>query len=168
MGNLQSHIFPKQFDNTYHGNWLAIWIFVPIVLVKLIMGVNVAGLDPLISNIDILKTADRVPLDTFGAEAASTVIFLYASWALGLLLLSLLAIVALVRYRAMIPLIYLLLTIEQVGRKGLLLINPIVRAPIVGAGETGGISIGTLINWGLTAGLLIGFLLSLQTRESAR
>jgi hypothetical protein len=96
------------------------------------------------------------------------VVFLYASWALGLLLLSLLAFVVLIRYRAMIPLMYLLLLIEQIGRKGLLLINPIVRAPIVRAVETGGISIGTLLNWGLTAGLVIGFLLSLHTRESAR
>jgi hypothetical protein len=162
-------IFPKQFDNTYRGHWLAIWILVPVVLVKLIMGVNVAGLDPLISNIDILKSADRVPLDTFGAEAASLVVFLYASWALGLLLLSLLAIVVLFRYRAMIPLMYLLLSIEQIGRKGLLLINPIVRANhIVRAVETGGFSIGALLNWGLTAALVIGFLLSLQGRSGSQ
>jgi hypothetical protein len=163
-----SRIFPKQFDNAYRGHWLAIWILVPIVLVKLIMGVNVAGLDPLISNIDILKTADNVPLDTFGAEAASLVVFLFASWALGLLLLSLLATVALIRYRAMIPLMYLLLSIEQIGRKGLLLINPIVKAPIVGAVVTHGISTGALINWGLTAALVIGFLLSLQGKSEPR
>jgi hypothetical protein len=158
-----SRIFPKQFDNTYRGHWLAIWIFVPVVLVKLIMGVNVAGLNPLISNLDILKTADGVPLDTFGAEAASTVVFLFASWALGLLLLSLLAIVVLIRYRAMIPLMYLLLSIEQIGRKALLLINPIVRAV-----ETEGISFGAFINWGLTAALVIGFVLSLQNRSDSR
>jgi hypothetical protein len=165
-----NRIFPKQFDNTYCGHWLAIWIFVPVVLVKLIMGVNVAGLDPLISNVDIVKSADRVPLDSFGAEAASLVVFLFASWALGLLLFSLLALLALIRYRAMIPLMYLVLSIEQIGRKGLLLINPIIRVrePIVKAVETGGISIGALINWGLTAGLVVGFLLSLRERANAR
>src|ERR1022692_1576452 len=101
-----SRVFPKQFDNAYRGHWLAIWIFVPVVLVKLIMGVNVAGLDPLISKVAILKTADGVPLDTFGPGAASLVVFLFASWALGLLLFSLLALAALIRYRAMIPLMY--------------------------------------------------------------
>jgi hypothetical protein len=160
-------IFPKQFDNDYRGHWLAIWIFVPVVLVKLIMGANVAGLDPLISNVDILKTSDGIPLDTFGPEAASLVVFLFASWALGLLLFSLLALLALIRYRAMIPLMFLVLSIEQIGRKGLLLINPIVRAvehPHLRAVATEGISTGALINWGLTAGLVIGFLLSLHQR----
>ena len=164
-------IFPKQFDNTYRGHWLAIWIFVPVVLVKLIMSVNVAGLNPLISNVEIVKTADRIPLDTFGPEAASLVVFLFASWALGLLLFSLLALAALIRYRAMIPLMNLVLSIEQIGRKGLLLINPIVRAvehPHVGAVATEGISAGVLINWGLTAGLVIGFVLSMHERSSAR
>lgn len=165
-----SRVFPKQFDNAYRGHWLAIWIFVPIVLVKLIMGVNVAGLDPLISNVAILKTADNVPLDTFGSEAASLVVFEFACWALSLLLFSLLALLALIRYRAMIPLMYLVLSIEQIGRKGLLLINPIVRAhePIVRAVANHGISAGALINWGLTAGLVVGFLLSLHQRASER
>ena len=165
-----SRVFPKQFDNAYRGHWLAIWIFVPVVLVKLIMGVNVAGLDPLISNVVILKTADGVPLDTFGPAAASLVVFLFASWALGLLLFSLLALAALIRYRAMIPLMYLVLLTEQIGRKGLLLINPIVRAhePIVRAVANQGVSAGALINWGLTAALVIGVLLSLHQRASAR
>lgn len=158
-----SRIFPEQFDNTYRGCWLAIWLFVPIVLVKAVMGVNVAGLNPLISNREVLTTADRIPLDTFSAEAASLVVFLFASWALGLLLLSLLGIVVLLRYRAMIPLMFLLLSIEQIGRRILLLVNPIVWTV-----ETEGISAGALINWALTAALVIGFALSLSTPQRQR
>jgi len=160
-------IFPRQFDNTYRGHWLAIWLLVPIAVVKLIMGINVSGLDPLISTVEIMKTADRVPLDRFGAEAASWVVFLFSSWALGLLLFSALTLLALIRYRAMVPLMYLVLTIEQLGRKGLQLIHPIVSVhePVRKAVE-GGLSAGALINWGLTAGLVIGLLLSLYRKAS--
>jgi hypothetical protein len=157
-----SRIFPRQFDNDYRGHWLAIWILVPIVLLKLLMGFNVAGLNPWISNRFVAQTADGIPLDTFGAEAASTVMFLFASWGLGLLILSLLGIVVLIRYRAMIPLMFLLLSIEQIGRKGIALFSPIVRAV-----ETEGISFGVLINWGLTAALVIGLVLSLLNRSDS-
>jgi hypothetical protein len=128
------------------------------VLLKFFMGLNVAGLNPWISNRFVAKTADGIPLETFGAEAASTVMLLFASWGLILLVLSLLGIVVLIRYRAMVPLMYLLLSIEQIGRKGLSLANPIVRAV-----ETEGIPLGVLINWGVMAALVIGLALSLAT-----
>jgi hypothetical protein len=137
-----SQLFPKQIDNNYQGRKLALWLFVPIVLVKLLMGLNVAGLNPWLSNRDVLTTADGIPLESFGAEAASTVLFLFACWGLALLVLSLLGTVVMVRYRAMIPLMFLLLSIEHIGRKGLSLSIPIVRA----AGSPG-----SLFNWGLTA-----------------
>lgn len=35
-----SRIFPKQIDNAFQGHWLAVWLLVPVVLVKLAMDVN--------------------------------------------------------------------------------------------------------------------------------
>jgi len=158
-----NRLFPKQLDNDYQGYKLAIWLFVPIVLGKFLMGVNVVGLNPWLSNRDVLKLADGIPLDTYGGEAASTVVVLFANWGLGLLILCLLGIVVLVRYRAMIPLMYLLLSIEQIGRMGLSRINQLV--PVVAAEGT---SPGALINWGLAAALVIGLVLSLAARKEAR
>lgn len=150
-------IFPRQFDNAYRGHWLAIWILVPIVLLKLAMGFNVAGLNPWVTNRFIIQNADGIPIDTFGAEAASVVVFLFASWGLCLLALALLGVVVLVRYRTMMPLIYLLLSIEQLGRRAISYISPIIR-PVA----TEGASYGALVNWGLTAALVIGLVLSLR------
>lgn len=158
-----SRIFPKQIDNSYRGYWLALWLYVPIVLMKLAMGFNVAGFNPWISNLYILKEVDAVPFDTFGAEASSMLILFFASWGLGLLILSALGVLVLLRYRAMIPLMFLLLTVEQVGRVVLSRLYPIVRAV-----EAHGLSAGTLVNWGLTAGLLIGLALALTERTSAQ
>ncbi|MBP6014193.1 MAG: hypothetical protein KBA31_18335 [Alphaproteobacteria bacterium] len=153
-------MFPAQIDNTYRGYWLALLFYVPIVLMKFLMGFNVAGFNPWMSNLHILKDVDAVPYDTFGAEAASLLILFFASWGLGLLILSALGLVVLLRYRAMIPLMFVALTVEQVGRVGLAKLYPIVRAV-----ETHGVSTGTLVNWGLTAGLLIGLVLSLMERK---
>ena len=152
-----SRLFPKAFDNAYRGHWLAIWILAPIVLMKLAMGVNVAGLNPWVANRVIIETADGIPIGAYGAEAASVVMFLFASWGLGLLVLSSLGIVVLVRYRAMLPLMYLLLSIEQLGRKAISYVSPIIR-PVA----TDGVSVGALINWGFSAALVIGLVLSLQ------
>lgn len=158
-----SRLFPKQIDNDYRGYRLAIWILVPIVLLKLAMGFNVAGLNPWVSNRMVAERADGIPLDSFGVEAASTVMFMFASWGLGLLLLNLLALIALIRYRAMIPLIYLLLSLEQFGRKGVAVMSPIVRE----TARTEGFAPGALINWGLMIALAVGLVLSLAGPQTA-
>jgi|CXWL01.1.fsa_nt_gi hypothetical protein len=158
-----SRLFPKQFDNNYRGYKLAIWLLVPIVLSKLFMGVNVAGFNPWISSRWVLQHADAIPIDRFGAEAGSVVVFLFSAWGLALLVLSLLGVMVLIRYRTMIPLMYLLLGAEQIGRKALSLMHPIVRTS-----EPGDFSPGVLINWGFTALLAFGLALSLAAPREAK
>jgi hypothetical protein len=161
-----SRIFPKQLDNDYRGSWVAVWLFVPVLLMKLAIAVNISGLNPWVSNRYVLEAADGIPLDTFGAEAASTLVFFAASWGLATLVLNLFGVAALIRYRAMIPLMYLLLSIEHFGRKALLLINPSVRAAATAGTE--GIPTGVLINWGIMAALVVGLVLSLRDSSSSR
>lgn len=156
-------LFPRVIDNDYRGWWLAVWLLVPLVLLKLVMGFNVSGLNPWISNREIAINADGFALDSYGPEAASVVMFMFASWGVMLLVLSLLGLLVLVRYRAMIPLMYLLLGIEQFGRKAIGLAQPIVSA----AAESDGLSPAFLINTGFMAVLVIGFALSLAQRQGA-
>lgn len=160
---MMSRLFPKQFDNAYRGSWIAVWIFAPILLMKLVMGMNVAGLNPWVSNRFVIERADGIPIDSFGAEAASVVMFLFASWGLGLLLLCLLGVAVVLRYRSMLPFALLLMTIEQVGRKAIALTQPIIKPEV-----SDGISASALINYGLSAGLLIGLVLSLSDRRTLR
>ncbi len=155
-------LFPKQFDNDYRGYWLGIWILAPILLMKLAMGFNVAGLNPWISNRQIAINADGLAVDSYGNEAASVVMFMFASWGLILLVLSLLGILVLVRYRAMVPLMYLLLGIEQFGRKAIGLLQPVASHPATAENLTPGF----IINTGFMAALLIGFVLSLAAARS--
>jgi hypothetical protein len=155
-------LFPRVIDNDYRGWWLAVWLLVPLVLLKLVMGFNVAGLNPLISNRQIAISADGFAVDSYGVEAASVVMFMFASWGLILLVLNLLALLVLVRYRAMIPLMYLLLGIEQFGRKAIGLVQPIVST----AAKAEGLSPAFLINTGFMAVIVVGFVLSLALRRT--
>ena len=66
-------IFPRQFDNTYRGHWLAVWILVTVVLLELVIGAN-----SIVNTRSVAMGADGIPLDRFGAEAATTVISLFA------------------------------------------------------------------------------------------
>ena len=152
-------LFPKQIDNTYRGSWVAIWLLIPVLLLKLTIGVNVMGINPWVSNRDVIIKADGVPLDTFSREVQEIVIFLFASWGLGLVLLCVFCVAALIRYRAMIPFVILVLTVEQIGRKA---IGALTLSP---SGSSDHPSIGAMINWGFSAALVIALALSLTTRR---
>ena len=156
-----NRILPRQFDNTYRGYSLALWLFGFVAAIKTLMGFNVSGLNPWISNRYVLMSADGIPVDSYGAEAGSVVTFMFASWGLELLLLSLLSLLVLVRYRAMVPLMLLILLLEQLGRKAIATISPIIHAA-----EPQNTSVAPLINWAFTGVLLIAFLMSITRPRS--
>jgi hypothetical protein len=72
-------------------------------------------------------SADGIPLDTYTAASAHTVVAVWALSGLFRLTLSLLCVLVLVRYRAAIPLMYALLVFEFSGRLLILHFIPLVR-----------------------------------------
>jgi len=153
-----SRIFPKVIDNVHRGHWLAILFLIPLALSKVTIGAN-----SMINTRLVATSADGIPLDSYGAAGAQAVIALFALWGLCTFLIGLQCVVALLRYRAMIPLMYLLLLLEQAGRKALFTVNalPTPDAPTVGAA---GVSLGFLVNLTLLMAMLIGFALSLYKK----
>jgi hypothetical protein len=156
-----TRIFPRQFDNAYGGHRLAIWLLVPLLALKLLMGGN-SMLNPRL----VALSADGIPLDSLGTVAADAVIGFLCVWGLGQVLLALQGVLALIRYRSMIPLIYLLLLIEQAGRKVIFTLHPIAGSGGATIGSSG-LSIGAAITYVLWAMILGGLLLSLL-RKSAQ
>lgn len=150
-----SRILPKQIDNTYRGYRLAIWLLVPIVLVNMIMGANT-----MINTRDVIQGADAIPLDSYGATPARIIVACFKSWALGHFLMASFGLLALMRYRAMVPLMYLVFTLENGARKALQLSNPLHIT--TSSGEP---MIGARINLALLTALLIGFAFSLGGRR---
>ena len=107
-------LFPKTADNDYRGNRIALWVFVPITVATLVRsGIHIFRAD------GGAQSIATIPLDTYSDPAATAVILVFALWGLSQLLLGLLYLVVLVRYRALIPLMYLTLILEYGGRLAL-------------------------------------------------
>lgn len=152
-------LLPKRLDNDYRGHVLAIWLLAPLAVIKLLQGANVAGILGTGTTRWILEGVDRVPLGRFPAEAVSHLLFLFAAWGLGIFVSGLLGMVVLFRYRAMIPLLYLLLLIEQAGRKTLSTIH--LGRPFVSLDATPA----NVINLAFLLVMAVGFLLSVSVRR---
>lgn len=154
-----NRLLPEQIDNHYRGRVLAIWLFGPLALAKLLQGANIAGLLGTGRSRQILESADRVPVSEFPPEAASHLVFLFAAWGLGVFLLGLLGMIVLIRYRGMIPLLFLILLVEQVGRKSLSSVHLGHAFWSVSA------SAANLINWAFLLAAGVGLALSLARRK---
>lgn len=146
--SMLSRLFPPQIDNRYRGPKLALWLLYPITFMNIAISL-VAIFEP----DGGAQTADGIPLDTFAPAAARAVIGVVAYLGLADLVLWVFAVLALLRYRAMIPLIYLLIVIEFLAHKGIGLMKPIERAGAAGGG---------LVTWGLLAVSALGLILSLS------
>lgn len=146
-----NQFLPRQIDNTYRGHKLALWLFAVLVLIR-----SVIGLNSIINGRDVASSADGIPLDTFTPAAAQTVVSLFASLGLSNLVISLLCIVVLVRYRALIPFMFALLLLQHLTRQ---LIHQFVPIPRTGTPPASVIS---LVLLGL---MVVGLALSLWNRN---
>jgi len=140
-------ILPRAIDNQYHGARAALWMLGILVLLKGAMGAN-----SFLNGRLVAMRADGIPLDTFTPAGADTVVAFLGLWGLSLLLFSLLGVLALVRYRAMVPLVFVLLLAEHVGRKLILLALPVAHA---------GASPAFSINAGFLIATIVGLALSI-------
>ncbi len=155
-------LFPKTIDNAYRGQWFALALFAPVLLVKGVIGFNIAGLNPAITTARILKSADGVPLDAYPADAAAEIVYASANWGFVMLLLALVALLALVRHRALLPLVILLFTAEQGFRQ-----TRAVLARMAEPAAEAAHAAGFYINWGFTIALALAFVLALIPRKGA-
>lgn len=153
-------IFPKAFDNAYRGHWLGIALFAPIVFVKAAQAVV-----SMVTPESVMAGADGIPLDRFNPIAADTAVEMFALLGMYVLVLPLVSAVALLRYRAMIPFLFVMLLAVQLGARTLNYLHPIVR---VAAG--GGHPIGFYVNLGILAVTVVGFIFSVMgsSRELSR
>jgi hypothetical protein len=150
-------LLPRQFDNTFRGWRLGLWLFVPVVLMRLLIGFN-SAFNPR----ETAMNADGIPLDRYDAGGAAQVVALFSLLGFAQLLLALLGVLALVRYRAMIPLMYLLFLAGQLGNRVLNALHPTIEAGATTV--AGGISVGSLVVNTLLAAMVIGLVLSLIPR----
>jgi hypothetical protein len=145
-------VLPQCIDNTYRGHKLALWIFAFVVFVKTLQAVLV-----LFDGYSTAVSADGLPLDSYTPAASQTIVTLFALSGYSRLNMSALYVLAWVRYRRAIPLMFILLTLDYPARQVIFHFLPIVRT---------GTPIGVVVNLVLFALTIIGLVLSLWTRET--
>jgi hypothetical protein len=151
---LTDRLLPQRVDNTYRGYKLALWLFGAVVLIKLAMSLN-----SIFNGYVVASSADGIPLDTFPSAAAQTVVALFAIWGLAHLMICLLCILVLVRYRSIVPFMFAFLLLENLSRKLLLQFVPMVRT---------GTPPGFYLNLGLLTLMIVGLALSLRSQSNLR
>lgn len=142
-----SSLLPRRIDNEYHGQPLGRWLLAVVVCMKSAMALN-----SIFNGRFVATSADGIPLEIFTPAGAQTVLALFAIWGLAQLVICAPGVLAVVRYRAMIPLVYVLLLGEHLGRKVVLWFLPIVR---IGGPP------GAMVNHVLLALLFVGLSLAL-------
>jgi hypothetical protein len=143
-----NRLLPQLVDNTYPGYKLALWLFALLLFLKVLIGLN-----SVFNGYSVASSADGIPLDTYSPAAAQTVVSVFAIWGFSQLVFCSLGLLALTRYRSLIPLMFALFLVEHLGRKLILQFLPIVRT---------GAPPGFYVNLVLLALMVVGLALSLR------
>ena len=148
-----SRLFPARIDNTYQGSKIALWILGLLIAVRTMQSVMI-----LVNGYSIAQSADGIPLETYPAAAAQTIVALFTLSAVSRLVISLICVVVLVRYRRAVPLMFLLLLVTYAAGQLVGRVIPIVRV---------GQPPAAIMNLTLLGLTIVGLVLSLWKRRRA-
>ncbi len=146
MKNFIDAIIPKSIDNEYKGPVITAWIFMAIALVStgrsLVHFLAADGGAGSIAGLDL-------------SQGSENIIFAFGLWGVSQLLYAFIQLLVAFRYRQLIPLFYLILLIEILGR----MLVGIIKSPVLEAGTPpGGIA-----NYVLLPLVVFMFFLSIRT-----
>lgn len=107
-------ILPPVIDNDYKGHKIALWFFYLITIVTI-----ARSCIHMFKDDGGAQSIATIPLDNYVNGGAEAVIFIFAYWGLSQLMFGLLQGIVALKYKSMIPLMYLFLLLEYVARYGI-------------------------------------------------
>ena len=111
MNHILTRLFPAQFDNVFRGNRLALWVFYALTALTLWRSQHhITAPD------GGAQSIATIPLESYTQGGAASVIAVFALWGLAQLSIAIIMLIASIRYRSMVPLLWLLILFEYVGR----------------------------------------------------
>jgi len=149
-----NRIFPGRLDNAYRGHWLAVWLLALVSLAK-----AAQGAESIFNTYAVATGADGVPLGQFNAAAAQEVMSLFQLLGMYLCVVPLVSLVAVIRYRTMTPLLFVMYLLLYAGTRTFSMLHPAARSE--------GHPVGFYVNLGILAVTLLGLVLSLQRKATA-
>jgi len=147
-------LFPEKIDNQYEELLIARWLFYVITLLSL--GRSLAHILLPDGGAQLIAT---IPLNAFPVDASKVIIGMFAQWGLIQLMVGLLYVISLWRYQSLIPLMWVFVLFEYLGR---LLLT--VHKPFETSGTAPG-AIGNIIIPFLALIMLIMLISSLKQRK---
>jgi hypothetical protein len=145
------YLFPDSIGNDYKGNKIPLYFFYLVTSFTITRSVI-----HIFSPDGGAQSIATIPLHLYPKNASDTIIHLFAEWGLSQLLLGLLYIVVLIKYRSLIPLMYLFLVVEYSTRLFLGFYKPFVLA---------GVAPGGVGNYFLVPLFVVMFILSVQQKR---
>jgi hypothetical protein len=132
MQDMLERLLPARIDNNYRGHALAPWLMGVLVLMKLAMGINAT-----FNTRYVATEIDKIAVASFSPAGEQAALGLFALVGLGNLLLGLIGLMVLWRYRAALPLFCVLVLIEQLAKHTLGAFVPIgadkgAAVPLIG------------------------------------
>lgn len=104
-------LFPKNVDNQYNGLIIAKWTFVVMTILSIARSFAHIFLSD-----GGAQSIATIALNDFSTEASAVIIGIFSYWGWSQLLFGLFFVVVLWRYQSLIPLMWLFIFIEWVGR----------------------------------------------------
>lgn len=149
-----SKILPSVADHNYRGHNIALWFF------YLITAVTIGrSLIHMLKNDGGAQSIATIPLDTYTEAGAATVILIFSYWGLSQLMFGIIQLMVALKYKSLIPLMYLMLILEWGGRFLISLWKPIETTGQAPAG------IGNMI---LPFVCLLMFFLSIKEKSKSK
>lgn len=146
-----NRLLPQPADNTYRGHKLALVLFVLLLIMK-----GAISLGSIFNGRTAASSADGIPIDSYTPAGARAVVSLFGVLGLSNLMIVLVGLVVLLRYRSLVPFMFALFVLQDVSRRMILQVMPIART-----GTPPGSTI-TLVILGV---MVVGLALSLWTRH---
>jgi hypothetical protein len=117
MNKKSVEIFPKQVDNNFRGYKIAVIVFFIFTLFTLVRScIHIFAPDGGASSIAGISTS---------VEGGSNIVSMFAFWGLSQLLMGIVYLVVFLRYKSLIPFMYLLILVEYSGRVLIGLVKPL-------------------------------------------
>jgi len=149
-----SRLLPPLANFTYTGSRVSLWLLGLVLFVKI--GI---ALGAIFNGHYAASVADEIPIDSFTPQGTQAFLSVFASLGVAQLILGVLGVVLLLKYRPLVPMFLLVLLVEYLARKGVNAFMPIVRS---------GDAPGGAINWAIFGVMLLAFVLSLRQRGVPR
>ncbi len=145
-------IFPKTVDNDYQGSKFVKWVLYLIVFKSFF-----ASIVHIFTADGGAQSIGNIALDQLSEGGSDTIITLFAYWGLEQLIIGIIALIVVLRYKSLIPFIWLIYTIDYSARLIIPLFKPelLVTAPLPG----------TILDYVLAPLAILMFILALYYKK---